>query len=104
MEDIHDNIGKRNQQILEGRRWVEGEIRRIAKKFKIEIKNLEWNENFEKGQQLLALVAESKREVETFSEENIMDIPGTPRLREEILPRLETFVKKFTAPEEKIGF
>lgn len=97
MKDIQKNITDKKKQIQEGRKWVEDQIHRFAEKFQIEIKGLEWGEDFKRDQQLLALVLDKKRGIEKFSDEDIMDIPGTPHLREEILPRLETFVKKFTA-------
>lgn len=89
-------------EIAQGKTWIENTLRSIATEFDVKIDKMEWR--FARGIEFLAYVIDGKLRIEKFSEENLEDCPNTNTVKQRLKDRLTKMIKSACTSTPKIGF
>lgn len=88
-------------EITQGKTWVENTLRSIATEFGIKIVNTEWRHAG--GFEYLTYVIDGKSRIKKFSEENLEDCPNHKAVKRSLEDRLRKMIASTCSSTPKIG-
>lgn len=89
-------------EIAQGKTWVENTLRSIATEFGVKIDKMEWS--FKGDIESLTYVIDGKRYTDKFSAENLEDCPNDNTVKRRLEDRLRKMIASACSSTPKIGF